>query len=211
MGRLRFSILMVVLATGLLSGCATTGSQRVYRDATSLERLAEALDEGRDSLNATLAALTHLMVAEPGAGEDAAEAFSDALRKLDKKADRVIARADQLDRSAAREFRQWEVEMASSRGAEIDGMSEGRRETVTERFEAIKVELGRTREAFDPLMAELRAVDAAIREKGDDAADPVAVAEARFPEVNRLSAEVSARLAATMDAVFEAERLWSGR
>ncbi len=211
MGRLWFVVLLAAGLSGLLSGCATTGSQRVYREATSLQRLESALDEGSKALSETVSALAVLMVADPGNAEEAADGYLEAFRRLERRANRVTARAEALEQSAEREFRQWEVEMAASRGARIDSMSDGRRAAVNEVFRAIQDNLSETREAFEPLMVELRTLVTAIKDEDAAEVSPVDLASERFGEVNRLSSEVSARIAATMDAIFEGERLWSGR
>lgn len=208
MGR---AILLSCLCLMGLSACATTGSQRVYRDATSLERLQEALDEGALALNETLSAMTTLAVADSDTSSSAGEAFLKALSGLEKRAARVRERADEVERSVEREFRRWETEMAATRGAQIEGMSEGRRATVNARFEEIQNGLVATREAFDPLMEEYRSVREAIRDPDGTAVVVKETIDERFSEITRLSAEVSARLAETMNAIFEAERLWTGR
>lgn len=152
-----------VLAMGLMVGCSsgsksTQSVKSTQKTADSLGTVVKEIDKGIEQIDKTATAMNAL-VNTPADLPKQFSAYTSEVNKLESMAKKVAER-NQAFRARAEEYiKKWEADAATIKSEDIRKISDERRAAVRERFEALKADTAEGREAFTPLMEELRDIE----------------------------------------------------
>ena len=144
------------------SACKTPTGGGGAATGESITRAAQGIERGRAQLDETVAALK-AMVETPAADLGPQfEAFDSSLARLEGTAADVAALATRMEERGSAYFQKWDEQIAAIQNEDIRERSEKRRSAVTKAFERLGEDYQDAREAFQPLMADLRDVRTAL-------------------------------------------------
>jgi hypothetical protein len=147
-GRIAGSLALIVLI-----GCATRGYERASETGSGIETLKTELAEAKNQLDASVSALDKVVTAQDPA--DPYEDFVEALADMEGQADTIRAQAEDVRSAGDSYFAEWEKKLASLKNDELRAKSEQRRTELVKSYDAINTTSQKTKDAYQPLMAQL--------------------------------------------------------
>lgn len=111
-------------ATPLLVGCATTGSDRATKTTHSMQKVEADYKEASDQIDATRASLEELVKPSQTDTKSAFAVYSKNVTKMEDVGDRLVVHTDQMRSRGNDYFAEWE---SSYTNPEIRELSERRR------------------------------------------------------------------------------------
>ena len=145
--------IMMCLAAIVPVGCATRGYQRASVTALSIEVLKTELAAAKDQLDTSVGALDNVVSAADAS--EPYEEFVNALAAMEGQADTIRAQTEAVRSSGATYFAEWEAKLASFTNEDIRKLSETRRADLMSTYDEINAVSEKTKEAYEPLMADL--------------------------------------------------------
>jgi hypothetical protein len=119
--------LLLLGATGLLNGCATTGMDRSVKASNSMQNEDKEIRKLMVQIDATGASLDALMVAGAPDLKKPFDAYTNNVAKLDSEGKRTIKRMDQMKANSRDYFTEWEKQGDTYTNPQIRELSDERR------------------------------------------------------------------------------------
>jgi chromosome segregation ATPase len=161
MKQIRNTLLAIALAA-FAAGCATKGYQKADQTGAYLQTAAETVNKGIAQIDTATGALKAL-VENPQADMQAQfKTFSAAVANLESLTKDVGTRAAKIQQLGTNYLRTWSTNLATIQNEDIRKQSAERKDEVMKKFEAMKTSYGDAREAFRPLLADLKDIRTAL-------------------------------------------------
>lgn len=143
----------IVLAAIVSIGCATRGYERASETVSNIDTLKTELTTAKKHLDNSVNALDKVVSSKDATGPY--EEFVHALAEMDGQADTIHAQAEAVRSSGDAYFEDWEAKLASFTSEDMRKISEQRRADLTKTYDEINAASQKTKEAYEPLMADL--------------------------------------------------------
>lgn len=154
--------LSFIAAVVLSGGCATRGYERAAKTSDALTSAAYEVDSTRGQLSATLDALHTLMTQPATELQPAFERYRDAIGSLEKTVGQLRKKTDDMEKQGQQYFNMWDLRLSQIRNEDIRARSAERQREVTEQFADIRLRYENARQQMEPLMSNLRDIQAAL-------------------------------------------------
>ena len=145
-----------VLASALIiSGCSSTGYSKGGNTAKGMSKTGAEVDAIVSQTELTLTSLSNLVYNPAPDLVPQYKSFEKATKKLSSLSKSVDDKALQMKERADAYFAEWDKGMTNISNADLRKTSEERRAVVSGAFEDVASSLKKSKEAFDPLLADL--------------------------------------------------------
>jgi chromosome segregation ATPase len=185
--RIRPSVLPLVL----LSLLACKSTDKGTATGESITKTADQIERGTQELDATVAAL-HAITEQPNDMAAQRKTFEKALASVEKTAESVSETAADMTAKGQAYFQEWDVQLASIQNEDIRERSADRRKAIEASFKELQDQYGEAKTAFDPLLADLRDMRAAL--KSDLTHEGVAGLKPEVKDIDKEAASVKKEL-----------------
>ncbi len=144
---------LICLASIVPVGCAARGYERASATSLSIDVLKTELTAAKEQLDTSVNALDQVVSAEDASKPY--EEFVYALAEMEGQADTIRAQTEALRAAGATYFDEWEAKLASFTNEDMRKLSETRRADLVSTYDEINAVSQKTKEAYEPLMADL--------------------------------------------------------
>ncbi len=186
-------VLIMVVATGMigaglwLSGCSSEGkpAKESAKAVEGLNTMRTRVVSAQKQLNETVEAMNALS----GGGDLKSNyrRFTNSLKETESQAELARRRREEMQKRSSQYIAQWEKEMEQVSSPELRAGAEERRQRVRNNFEQISREAQDVRQAYEPLIQNLRDIDKTLKLD----LTPAGVQAAR-PAMDRANADAKA-------------------
>jgi chromosome segregation ATPase len=156
--RIRPSVLPLVL----LSLLACKSTDKGTATGETITKAADQIERGVLELDATVAAL-HAITEQPNDMAAQRKTFEKALGSLEETAESVSKTAADMTGKGQAYFQEWDAQIASIQNEDIRERSADRRKVIEASFSDLKENYSEAKTTFDPLLADLRDMRAALK------------------------------------------------
>lgn len=147
----------------LLTLVACQSADKGAATGTSITKAADQIELGMQQLDATVAAL-HDLVDNPAPDLGTQrKAYEKNLSSLESTAETVSKMASTMEAKGQAYFMEWDQQLASIQNEDIRERSAERRKAIEASFSKLKEDYGQVKNAFQPLLANLRDIRTALK------------------------------------------------
>ncbi|HEY9249167.1 MAG TPA: DUF2959 family protein [Rariglobus sp.] len=156
------SALLASLAL-LAGGCTSNGYNHKAADtSSSLQKAAHDVRQGNGQIDAVLFALSSLVNSPEPDLKPQFNKFVTAVEKLETLSTDISKQTAAMQERGADYFRTWDEELAKIQNEDIRSRSTDRKNTVSARFERVRITYVQTRSAFVPFLSDLKDIRTAL-------------------------------------------------
>ncbi|MCX6937367.1 MAG: DUF2959 family protein [Verrucomicrobia bacterium] len=157
-----FAPYALIASAVLVGGCASAGYDKAADTSISLRETANSISRGSAQVDATLATLTDLVNSPAENIKPQFQKFDDSVTKLASLSKEVGEDAADMEKQGSAYFKKWDEELAKINNEDIRSRSTERKSEVSERFSRVRVSYLRAKNAFTPLMSNLKDIRTAL-------------------------------------------------
>ncbi len=157
-----FAPYALIASAVLVGGCASAGYDKAADTSVSVRETANSISRGSAQVDATLATLTDLVNSPAENIKPQFQKFDDSVTKLSSLAKEVSEDAADMEKEGSDYFKKWDEELAKINNEDIRSRSTERKTEVSERFSRVRVSYVRAKNAFAPLMSNLKDIRTAL-------------------------------------------------
>lgn len=147
-----------VFSAALLSlcGCSMTGPERADQAANGMQATGAQVEGLKAGIDGGLSTLNDLTQKPQADIKPQFDAFTKAVVELERQSKLIGQRSEEMRAKAGAYFKAWEEDIAKISSPDLRKHSTDRRATLLGSFEKAQTSCGKTREAFDKLVVDLR-------------------------------------------------------
>ncbi len=157
-----FAPYALIASAVLVGGCASAGYDKAADTSISMRETANSISRGSAQVDATLATLTDLVNSPAENIKPQFQKFDDSVTKLASLSKEVGEDAADMEKQGSAYFKKWDEELAKINNEDIRSRSTERKTEVSERFSRVRVSYVRAKNAFTPLMSNLKDIRTAL-------------------------------------------------
>jgi hypothetical protein len=158
----RINLIALTLTAGLalaLAGCASSGYQKGTKTGANIQDAANRIGALSGRVDQTVAALNDLVGNPQPDLRPQFKTFSSQLAGMVSEAEDIASARSKMAANSKEFFAKWDEELALIRNEDIKARSQGRKEEVMQKLQAIKRSYAEAEMAFKPFLADLRDVE----------------------------------------------------
>ncbi|HEX6885799.1 MAG TPA: DUF2959 family protein [Planctomycetota bacterium] len=157
------ALALPLLPLALLAAPACKSSDKGASTGATITKAADQIQRGIEQLDATVAAL-HDLVEKPAPDlKPQQKAYEKALASLESTAESLSKTAASMDTRGQAYFAEWDTQLAAIQNEDIRERSADRKKSIEASFSKLQKQYGEARDAFRPLLDNLRDVRTALK------------------------------------------------
>ena len=153
---------LLCLAVGIMSGCASSGVKRSAKAVSSVDTLKAKYGDLKAQIDATMTALDGVRAAKSGELPRAFKAYNTQVKKLDSKAKEIVSLSADLRKRSKVYLDKWEKDMAKVQNPALRETALERRTQAAAQFEQARDELERIRQDYNKFATDLNDIKLAL-------------------------------------------------
>jgi len=194
----------VIPAVLFALACSTAAPDRAVRTSETLATMQEQVTVARTRVDTTLASLTNLMSASPASLRGAYDAYARDLSALDKSATSIRNSNDELRNRTADYFTSWKKDAAKVSSAELQTISDQRRQVIRDQYDRFRSSYAGISAAFDTHLKDLHDISSVM---GNDLTEATQT-RVRDTTVVQNAAAAGNRVQTALDAALAETRMF---
>lgn len=156
---LAFFIAVVLAASALLGGCATTGMDRSVETSKSIKNVDTEIREMMVQIDATAASLDTLVVAGKANPKKSFDTYSKNVSKFEKEGKQVIKRLDEMKLDSREYFEEWAKQGDNFKNTEIRELSEERRSKLAGIYAQVPASSAKVKGSYHAYLNDLKEIE----------------------------------------------------
>lgn len=146
----------VLAAAVIISGCSSSGYSKGGNTSKGMEKTGSEVEAIVDQTQLTLTSLSNLVYNPAPDLVPQYKAFAGATKKLTSLSESVDKQAAEMKERADAYFAEWDKGMTNITNPDLRKTSEVRRGKVSSAFDEVAQSLGKSKDAFDPFLSDLK-------------------------------------------------------
>jgi uncharacterized phage infection (PIP) family protein YhgE len=150
------SILTVLAAAVIFSGCATSGYKQADKTGQGIAEFRDEVLNVKKAVDESMTALNQTAEAAATDPRKAFDTFSKSVDKVESARNKAAKRAADVKAAGAEYFKQWEAQLATISNPDTRALAQKRKDKLNETFSKVGPLLEEAKKDFDPFLANLK-------------------------------------------------------